>query len=107
MMLAIFSSFAWRPADQVLLEAAHPVRQQARAVQQIADHERLVDVELELAVHAADGAGATWLPMTWAQTMVRASHWVGLTLPGMMELPGSFSGRHELAEDSQRGPLPR
>ena len=29
---------------------------------------------------------------TWAQTMVRASHWVGLTLPGMMLLPGSFSG---------------
>ena len=24
--------------------------------------------------------------------MVMASHWVGLTLPGMMELPGSFSG---------------
>ena len=24
--------------------------------------------------------------------MVMASHWVGFTLPGMMELPGSFSG---------------
>ena len=30
--------------------------------------------------------------------MVMASHWVGLTLPGMIELPGSFSGMEELAE---------
>ena len=35
---------------------------------------------------------ATSLPKTCAQIMVRASLWVGLTLPGMMELPGSFSG---------------
>ena len=35
---------------------------------------------------------ATSLPRTWAQTMVSASDWVGLTFPGMMELPGSFSG---------------
>lgn len=24
---------------------------------------------------------ATWLPITWAATMVMASHWVGFTLP--------------------------
>ena len=35
---------------------------------------------------------ATSLPITWAHTMVSASHWVGFTLPGMIELPGSFSG---------------
>ena len=35
---------------------------------------------------------ATSLPNTWQQSMVNASDWVGLTLPGMMELPGSFSG---------------
>lgn len=29
---------------------------------------------------------------TCAQTIVMASHCVGLTLPGMMEEPGSFSG---------------
>ena len=34
----------------------------------------------------------TSLPSTWQQTMVSASAWVGLTLPGMIELPGSFSG---------------
>ena len=27
---------------------------------------------------------ATWLPITWAATIVMASHWVGLTLPGMI-----------------------
>ena len=31
-------------------------------------------------------------PMTWEQTIVTASHWVGFILPGMMELPGSFFG---------------
>ena len=30
--------------------------------------------------------------MTWTATMVTCSHWVGLTLPGMMEEPGSLAG---------------
>mmetsp|Transcript_29221 Transcript_29221/g.74971 ORF Transcript_29221/g.74971 Transcript_29221/m.74971 type:complete len:277 (-) Transcript_29221:852-1682(-) len=49
---------------------------------------------------------AVWLPITWQQTMVSASHCVGLTLPGMMLLPGSFSGRLS-SPRPQRGPLPR
>ena len=36
--------------------------------------------------------------------MVSASHCVGLTLPGMIELPGSFSGI-ESSPMPQRGPL--
>lgn len=39
---------------QVALEALHAVAQDARAVQQVADHHRLEHVELELAVHAAN-----------------------------------------------------
>ena len=35
---------------------------------------------------------ATSLPMTCTATMVSASHCVGLTLPGMMEEPGSLAG---------------
>src|SRR4030095_11207511 len=35
--------------------------------------------------------------------MVRASHWVGLILPGMIELPGSFSGIFSSAKPA-RGP---
>src|SRR5437867_5208888 len=35
---------------------------------------------------------ATSLPNTWAQIIVSASLWVGLALPGIIELPGSFSG---------------
>ena len=47
-----------------------------------------------------------WLPNTWAQTMVRASHWVGLTLPGMIDEPGSFSGSAS-SPRPERGPEPR
>ena len=46
---------------------------------------------------------ATWLPITCAATMVIDSHWVGLTLPGMIELPGSFSGS-ESSPRPHRGP---
>ena len=48
----------------------------------------------------------TWLPITWAQTMVSASDCVGLTLPGMIEEPGSFSGRLS-SPRPERGPEPR
>ena len=48
---------------------------------------------------------AIWLPMTCAQTIVTASHWVGLTLPGMIELPGSFSGSAS-SPSPERGPEP-
>ena len=46
---------------------------------------------------------ATSLPNTWQHSMVSASHWVGLTLPGMMELPGSFSGM-VISPRPERGP---
>ena len=45
------------------------------------------------------------LPITCAHTMVIASHCVGLTLPGIIELPGSFSGRL-ISPMPHRGPLP-
>ncbi len=37
--------------------------------------------------------------------MVTASHWVGLTLPGMIDEPGSFSGRLS-SPKPERGPEP-
>ena len=46
-----------------------------------------------------------WLPNTWQQTMVSASAWVGLTLPGMIDEPGSFSGRIS-SPRPERGPEP-
>ena len=46
---------------------------------------------------------ATSLPITCAHTMVIASDCVGLTLPGMIELPGSFSGI-KISPIPQRGP---
>ena len=47
---------------------------------------------------------AASFPMTCTATMVTASHWVGLTLPGMMELPGSFSGM-KISPRPHLGPL--
>ena len=46
------------------------------------------------------------LPMTWAATMVIASHCVGFTFPGMILLPGSFSGSCS-SPKPHRGPEPR
>ncbi len=46
---------------------------------------------------------ATSLPKTWAQTIVSASDCVGLTLPGMIEEPGSFSGIR-ISARPERGP---
>ena len=48
---------------------------------------------------------AVWLPMTWQHTIVIASDWVGLTLPGMMEEPGSLAGSAS-SPKPQRGPEP-
>mmetsp|Transcript_26124 Transcript_26124/g.64907 ORF Transcript_26124/g.64907 Transcript_26124/m.64907 type:complete len:253 (-) Transcript_26124:938-1696(-) len=48
---------------------------------------------------------AVWLPITSQHTIVTASHCVGLTLPGMMELPGSLAGSCS-SPMPQRGPLP-
>ena len=42
--------------------------------------------------------------MTCAAIIVSASHCVGLTLPGMIELPGSFSGI-VISPRPERGPL--
>lgn len=49
---------------------------------------------------------AVWFPITYAQTIVIASHYVGFTFPGIMDEPGSFSGR--LSSPSPlRGPDPK
>ena len=50
-------------------------------------------------------ATAASLPYTWMQTMIMASLWVGLTLPGMIDEPGSFSGRSS-SPSPLRGPEP-
>ena len=46
---------------------------------------------------------ATSLPITCAHSMVSASACVGFTLPGMIELPGSFSGMRS-SPSPERGP---
>src|SRR5207245_10633212 len=46
---------------------------------------------------------AALLPWTCTAIMVIASHWVGFTLPGMIDEPGSFSGMRN-SPRPQRGP---
>ena len=48
---------------------------------------------------------AVWLPITCAATWVTASACVGLTLPGMIDDPGSFAGRINSPKPA-RGPEP-
>mmetsp|Transcript_10535 Transcript_10535/g.21722 ORF Transcript_10535/g.21722 Transcript_10535/m.21722 type:complete len:209 (-) Transcript_10535:73-699(-) len=50
-------------------------------------------------------ATAASLPTTREQTIRAASHWVGLTFPGMMLDPGSLAGRFSSARPA-RGPEP-
>ena len=59
----------------------------------------LADVELEVPPAGRDGRSPTSFPITWSRTPSSSPRdWVGLTLPGMIELPGSFSGMVELAQ---------
>ena len=48
---------------------------------------------------------ATSEAITWIATMSIASAWVGLTLPGMIELPGSLAGKIS-SPSPVRGPEP-
>ena len=49
---------------------------------------------------------AASFPKTCAQTIIIDSHITGLTLPGMIELPGCVAGNW-ISPIPQRGPLPR
>src|SRR5271156_6258728 len=64
----------------------------------------LADVPFEMPL-ASPTVIAVWLPNTWQHSTVMASHWVGLTLPGMIEEPGSFSGNIS-SPRPERGPDP-
>ena len=60
-------------------------------MQEVEDDDRLEDVQLEVALRAGDGDRRVVAHHLTA-TIVTASAWVGLTLPGMIDEPGSFSG---------------
>ena len=54
---------------------------------------------------AAAKAMVASLPSTCAHTISSASHWVGFTLPGMIDEPGSLAGRIS-SPSPARGPEP-
>jgi hypothetical protein len=90
------------PSTQCSRNVAAPSAEQADRLEHVVDDHRLEDVELEVAVGAGDPT-ATSLPITCAQTIVMASHWVGLTLPGMIERAGLVLGQSS-SPRPQRGP---
>lgn len=98
------SWFGSMPTRQRLREAARRIGQKLDGLQHIIDDDRLEHVEFRMTV-AARYRHRNMVPMTWAQTMVIASHCVGLTLPGMIEEPGSFSGSSN-SPMPERGPEP-
>jgi hypothetical protein len=84
----------------------HPGRaarigQQPHRVEIVENDHRLEDVQLEVALRSREADGRVVAHHLHA-TMVIASHWVGFTLPGMIEEPGSFSGS-EISPMPQRG----
>jgi hypothetical protein len=75
----------------MLAEALAAVGEEPHALQEIWIITGLNTFNSEVA-HRAATLMTTSLPNTWQQAMVSASDCVGFTLPGMIELPGSFSG---------------
>lgn len=71
--------------DEVLLKRAHAVGEDAGAVEQVADDQGLVDVELKLAVHAANSGGDV------VAHDLGADHGQGLALGGV-DLAGHDAG---------------
>ena len=87
----------------MLVEGAAAFGQKLDRLEHVVQDDRPIDIELEVPLRA--GEGHRWsLPNTWTATMVKASHWVGLILPGMIEEPGSFSGIFSSPMPA-RGPL--
>lgn len=78
---------------QVLLEAGHAIGQDAHAVQQVADHEGLEHVELELTVHAADSGSDV------VTHDLGADHGKGLALSGVNLAGHDGRARLVLGED--------
>mgnify|MGYP003693621371 CR=1 FL=1 len=74
-------------------------------MQEVEDDDRLEDVQLEVALRAGDARSPCRCRSPGRATIVIASACVGLTLPGMIDEPGSFSGRAS-SPRPLRGPEP-
>ena len=79
------------------------VGEQVDRVQEVEDHHRLEHVELEVALRAGDADGGVVADAPARRPSSCASLCVGFTLPGMIDEPGSFSGRIS-SPRPQRGP---
>jgi len=86
----------------MIREGTRRVRHQADRLQHRIGEHRLVDIELEMPLLPATVI-VVLLPKIWQHTMVSASHWVGLTLPGMIRGAGLVFRQRELAEAGAGG----
>ena len=59
-------------------------------MQEVVDDDRPHRVQFEIALTA--GEGNTAVVAHWIAIITIASHWVGVTLPGILDDPGSFAG---------------
>jgi hypothetical protein len=91
--------------DAVLAQLGAGAGQDGGRVQEAGDDDRAHRVQLEVALGAGERNRAVLGHSTWMQTITMASHWAGLTLPGMIEEPGSLAGRTS-SPRPQRGPAP-
>src|SRR6516164_4383926 len=73
--------------DAAIGEGIRSIGQEPDRLEHGIDDDRLKHVELEMTLARGDCRTRGSTPM------VSASTWIGLTLPGMIEEPGSFSGR--------------
>ena len=80
------------------------VAKQTDRMQQVVDQHRLVDIEFKVSTGCCKAYGRIVAKDLDADHGPKPSHWVGLTFPGMIELPGSFSGIL-ISPMPQRGPL--
>lgn len=77
--------------DAMSRETIRRVAEKADGLQDRVGEERLEDIELKMSLTAGKGDNGA-IADACAHTMRRASACVGLTLPGMVEEPGSFAG---------------
>jgi hypothetical protein len=65
-------------------------------MEETTNNKSLECIQFELATHSTDSDSPA-ITQTFAHTLVMALHHAGLTLPGMKDEPGSFSGNLDSA----------
>ena len=95
--------FGSMPRTQCSSNESAAVGEEADRLEHVVDDERLEDVQLEVARGPADVDGDVVPEDLGRRPSSAPRDCVGFTLPGMIELPGSFSGM-VISPRPERGP---